>query len=107
MNLMSRVELLRGKLPYDAIETMSTILCHSFKGNSLVCNHASKQCWKDSSNPYYFSLMCHMIFCRTSLCDTDSVISLVDLANQITAFATVTCSKELQVIMRRKAGNYY
>lgn len=95
MNLMSRLEIIRGQSPSDVMATMSTILCHSFEGNHLVCNHSNKQCWKDNSNPYYLTLMCHMIFCHTFTCDAD-IIPLVNLANQIAAFATVTCSKELK-----------
>lgn len=100
MKLMSKVELLRGKLPSDS---MATILYHSFEGNSLICNHSNKQCWKDSSNPYYLTLMCHMIFCHTSICDAEDIIPLVNLANQIATFATDVCSKELQSITRSKS----
>ena len=99
MNLMSRLEITRCQSPLDVMATMSTILCHSFKGNFLVCNHGNKQCWRDISNPYYLILMCHMIFCHTHLCDEDSVIPLNDLANEIAAFATIRCSKQLESVM--------
>lgn len=104
LKLMSKIDLLRGQLPLVTVETMSTILSHSFKGNSLVCNHGNKQCWKNSSNPYYLALICHMIHCHTSLCDVDSVIPLVDRANDVAEFATVTCSKQLKSVVR--AGNH-
>ena len=104
MNLMNKVELLRGQSSGDVIATMSTILCHSFKGNSLHCNHGNKKCWKDSSDPYYLALMCHLIYCHTSFCDPEHIIGLVNQANQIATFATVTCSKQLQRIMQSKNG---
>ena len=97
MNLMCRLELTRGQSPFDVMATMSTILCHSLTGNSLVCKHVDKQCWRDNSNPYYLTLMCHMIFCHTYL--FDDIIPLIDLANEIAAFATGTCSKQLKIIM--------
>ena len=106
MNLMCRLELTRGQSPSDVMATMSTILCHSLSGNSLVCKHVDKQCckhvdkqcWKDNSNPYYLTLMCHMIFCHAYLCDED-IVPLIDLANEIAAFATGACSKQLKIIM--------
>ena len=104
MNLMRKVELLRGQSSCDVMATMSTILCHSFEGDSLICNHGNKKCWKDSSNPYYLTLVCHMIHCHTSFCDVEHIIGLVNLANQIAAFATVTCSKKLKCIMQSKTG---
>lgn len=110
MNLMIKVELLRGQKPFDSMPIMSTILCHSFEGNSLVCNHSNSQCWKNSNNPYYLALMCHMIFCHASLYDGENVISLVNQANQIAAFgAALTHSKELQIIMQNnsQSGNHF
>ena len=105
MNLMVKVELLRGQSPCDdVIATTSTILCHSFEGDALVCNHGNKKCWKDSSNVYYLALMCHMIFSHTSLCDAEHIIGLVNRANEIAEFATVTCSKQLQSMIRSKTG---
>ena len=109
MNLMSKLEIMRGQSPSIVVTSMHAILRHSFDGNSLVCNHGSKQCWKDSTNPYFFNLMCHMIFCHASFCDDNDIIPLVNLANQIATFAAVACSKELKSIMGSKAqtGNYY
>jgi len=110
MNLMIKVELLRGQKPIDSMVTMESILCHSFEGNSLVCNHSNSRCWKNSNNPYYLALMCHMIFCHASLSDGVNVISLVNQANQIAAFGTaIVHSKELQNFMQSKdkTGNHF
>ena len=106
MILMSKIKLLSDQSSYDIMVTMSTILCHSFERDSLVCNHGDKKCWKDSSNPYYLALMCHMICSHTSFCDPEHIIGLVNLANQISEFATLTCSKQLQIIIqsRKVAG---
>ena len=104
MNLLIKVEMLRGQSSCDVMATMSTILCHSFKGDSLVCNHSNKKSWKDSNNPHYLALLCHLIHCHVSLCDAENVIGLINLANQIAVFATSTCSKYLQGVMNSKAG---
>ena len=104
MNMMNKVELLRGQSSCDVMATMSTILQHSFVGDSLVCNHGNKKCWKDSNNPYYLDLMCHMIYCHTSFCDPEDIIGLVNISNQIAVFAAETCSKQLQSIIQSSKG---
>ena len=104
MIMLRKVEMLREQSSYDVMATMKTILSHSFKGDSLVCNHSNKKSWRDSNNPHHLALMCHMIHCHTSLCDAEDVIGLINLANQVALSAASTCSKHLRSVMQSKAG---
>ena len=96
---MIKIDTLRGQLiPAVTMETMSNILGHSVKGNSLTCIHDNQQCWKTHTNLHYITLLCHMIHDHASLPDTEEVVPLISLANQIVDVGVVTCSKSLHHI---------
>jgi len=103
---MVHINLYQGKdVPAVVMETMANILDHSVKGDSLICQHDNQQCWKTHRNPHYISSLCHMIHDHASLPDTEDVVSLISLANQIVDSGIVTCSKSLhRVTGHRKTG---
>jgi len=93
---MIKIDMLRGQvIPALTMETMSNILGHVVEGNSLTCIHDTSQCWKTHTNPHYITLLCHMIHDHASLPDTEEVVPLISLANQIIDSSVVTCSKSL------------